>query len=102
MRLLPVFCAALLIAGTPALAGSKNVKPVKAQAETVEQLAARGPLQLQRVVTGVWEEDFTDQAGREWRRSLRPNGEVKEVWTDGYCRIERIRSNGRTSETLSC
>jgi hypothetical protein len=100
MRLLPVFCAALLIAGTPALAGSKNVKPVKAQAETVE-LAVRGPLQSQRLA-GIWEEDFTDPAGREWRRSLRPNGVIKEVWTDGYCRIERIRSNGRIDETLSC
>jgi hypothetical protein len=29
MRLLPVFCAVLLVAGTPALAGSKNVKTVK-------------------------------------------------------------------------
>jgi hypothetical protein len=99
MRLLPVVCATLLIAGTPAVAGSKSVKPVKAQAETVE-LAARS-FGTQRIA-GIWEEDFTDQAGREWRRSLRPNGVVKEVWTDGYCRIERIRSNGRTSETLSC
>jgi hypothetical protein len=99
MRLLPVVCAALLVAGTPAVAGSKNVKPVKAQVETVE-LAARSLANPR--IAGIWEEDFTDPAGREWRRSLRPNGVVKEVWTDGYCRIERVRSNGRTSETLSC
>jgi hypothetical protein len=100
MRLLPVICAVLLVAGTPAIAGSKNVKTVKAQSDTVE-LASRTPFQGQRLA-GIWEEDFTDQDGREWRRSLRPNGVVKEVWTDGYCRIERVRSGGRTSETLSC